>query len=365
MGRDKEKPKLSLPAQLNVLCDRLTNETAAAVLADGVAPVLPPVLSLPYFGSKALLCIGTRWVTLGHRAAIHSAHWDHVVKEYCCRKYNWTSEVFHSVDWDAIGSVRRRLHPSQFTRTSKIMHDWLPVMHMQAHSTKNSQCPGCAHTDETLDHLFCCKNPRLIRLREVVIIKLQKKSLCLGLPWVIVDTLTQLLQDYTLNRPPALPQYDQLRRAVESQLQIGVRMLPWGFLSKQWVDLLADFSISFPARKMSGFLWLLWLDFVEPLWKARNEIAHQGANLNAQAADSTITDRLYWYLDNPHVVSAGNRRALLSIGCEDIIRMTPLKQATLAKDLDTMRALFSIESQQRASGQSLLTEFFQPVRGIG
>ena len=187
----------------------------------------------------------------------------------------------------------------------------------------------------------------------------------LTLPWVIVDTLTQLLQDYTLNRPPTLPQHDQLRRAVESQLQIGVRMLPRGFLSKQWVDLLADFSISFPARKMSGFLWLLWLDFVEPLWKARNEIAHQGANLNAQAADSTITDRLYWYLDNPHVVSAGNRRALLSIGCEDIIRMTPLKQATLAKDLDTMRALFSIESQQRASGQSLLTEFFQPVRGIG
>ena len=313
--------------------------------------MLLPVLSLPYSGSKALLCIGNRWVTLGHQAAILSAHWDHVVEEYCCWKYKWTSEVFHSVDWDAIGSVHRRLQPSQFTRTSKIMHDWLPVMHMQAHSTKNSQWPGCTHTDETLDHMFHCKNPQLI-LREVVIIELRKKSLCLGLPRVVVDTLTQLLQDYTLNRPPVLPRHDQLRQVVESQLRIGIRMLPRGFLSKQWVDLLADFSISFPTRKMLEFLRLLWLDFVEPLWKARNEIAHQRANLNAQAADSAITDGLYWYLDNSHVVSAGDWRALLLIGHKDITQMTPLKQATLVKDLDMVCALFSIESQQRASRQS-------------
>lgn len=34
MGRVKDEPQLSLPAQLNVLCDRLANETAAAVLAE-------------------------------------------------------------------------------------------------------------------------------------------------------------------------------------------------------------------------------------------------------------------------------------------------------------------------------------------
>ncbi len=351
-SRTRGEPTLSLPARLNVLCDRLANETAAAVLSEGVAPDLPPVLSLPYAGSRALLKIGGTWVTSQYRTAIHAAHWDGITQAYCCKKYHWSDEVFHSVDWDTIGSVRRKLTPAQFTRTSKIMHDWLPVMHMQAHMTGNAHCPGCPHPDETLDHMFRCRNVRLVRLRASILTELGKKTLRLGIPRVVRDALLQILWDYTSGSTPVLPRTPCVRRAVESQLQIGIRMFPRGFLSLKWTDLLTDLSIPFPMRKMAGFLKLLWLDFVEPLWRARNKISHQRANLHALAEAVTVTERLSWYLDNPHVISHGDQQQFLTYTRDSVALMTPFARATLIRDLDTVRALFVIENQQRASGQS-------------
>jgi hypothetical protein len=160
--------------------------------------------------------------------------------------------------------------------------------------------------------MFCCPNPSLVRHCQSVLGELGKKTLRLGIPQVVWDVLLQLLQDYTSNRTHTLPQAECIRQAVEDQLRIGAWMFPRGFLSSKWVDLLRVFSTPFPQRKMAGFLRLLWLDFVEPMWMARNEISHQRRNFNALFKAVTVSDWLHWYLDNPQVLSHGDQQTFLS-----------------------------------------------------
>lgn len=101
--------------------------------------------------------------------------------------------MFDSVNWGAIRTVRARLPPMQQMQTSKIMHDWLPVMHMQAHITNNSQYPGCLCSDETLTHLFQCPNRNLTLIRDSLLVGLRTKGMKLGVPRVIMETITALL----------------------------------------------------------------------------------------------------------------------------------------------------------------------------
>ena len=77
--------------------------------------------------------------------------------------------------------------------TSKIMHDWLPVMHMQAHITGVRQCL-CTY-DKTLDHLFhSCAHPTMKCKREELLAHLRKKGLKLGIPYYpILDATIPLL----------------------------------------------------------------------------------------------------------------------------------------------------------------------------
>ena len=164
----KSKKKLTLEAKINIACDELAIETSAAVLANGVPESLPSTLQLPYAGSKALLKLGKTWITSKYKSAIRKACWDARTKEYCTSKYEWSEETLDSVYWKSIGQVRRQMTKTKFMQTSKIMHGWLPTMHMRQHITGISQCPGCACQDETIDHMVACEAwaPVLLLARE-------------------------------------------------------------------------------------------------------------------------------------------------------------------------------------------------------
>lgn len=127
---------------------------------------LPSALVPPYVGSRALFKIGTTWITSTIDTHIHSVRWTHHLKDYCLNKHNWTEEIFNSIDWGLVRTTRKKCSKMLMMQTSKIMHDWLPVMNMFGHITGLKQCPACAHPDETLAHLvFHCSHPALVRKR--------------------------------------------------------------------------------------------------------------------------------------------------------------------------------------------------------
>ena len=181
---------------LNIKCDRIATETSRIIQEDPIAPTLPPILTPPYPGLKALLQLGGKWITSHQHHHLLLAHHRHKLLTYCMEKYDWEYKTFLLIDWDAVCSVHCKLTQTQRMQTAKLMHGWVPVMHMLAHETGNSQCPGCPHPNETLDHLFHCTNPFQVEERRTLLLSLRKAGLTKGWPHVILEALLQLLQDF-------------------------------------------------------------------------------------------------------------------------------------------------------------------------
>jgi hypothetical protein len=130
---------------------------------------MPPTLEPPYEGSLCCLKIGSRWIPTNVPAEVLWAHQTRSSWDYCRMKYGWDQTTMGSIHWDAIRNARVNMTRTKFTMTSKLMHRWLPVMHMHGHTTGVTTCPGCGANDELLitsflaltRGLFTVEPPRL------------------------------------------------------------------------------------------------------------------------------------------------------------------------------------------------------------
>ena len=101
-------PAKPLSVIANIECDRIASETAK-LAADGTcATNLPPTLTPPYPGSRAMLRIGTTWVTSHTQAHILKARWTAPIISYCMEKYALTRTTIDSIAWRSIQSARNK-----------------------------------------------------------------------------------------------------------------------------------------------------------------------------------------------------------------------------------------------------------------
>ena len=269
-----------------------------------------------------------------------------------------------NISWRSIRAVRNKCTPTQLMQTSKIMHDWLPVMHMQAHMTGTKQCPSCPHSDETLDHLFHCPHPALLAKREELLEHLRKKGLKVGTPRVVMDTIVILIQAYfTGSLPPTSSTSPSITLALETQIQIGLEYLPRGFLATHWIDALEEHGCPFPHRTLAHLVHTLWIDVTDSLWRTRNTITHNGVNLNTLAQERELDSRLRWYLLHYREVLSRNDYSLV-----DNLLLSPLDALSLRikqqwiYHLDAAKVAYATSLSQPAKGQRLLTQYFRPVK---
>ena len=47
-----------------------------------------------------MLRIGTEWITSKYKQAIHDAHYSAPLREYCCKRFDWSDNTFDLVQWD-------------------------------------------------------------------------------------------------------------------------------------------------------------------------------------------------------------------------------------------------------------------------
>ena len=353
-----DKPRSNLPVQLNVECDRLATTAAQNRETDtSETPTDQYFITPPYAGSKALLRIRGRWITSHQKQHVHHARWEPAVRIYCYDKYHWTSEVFDSVSWTTIKSVRKRLTATQRMQTSKIMHCWLPTKHMESHKTGTSQCPGCRCTDETMDHMFKCSNKTIATKRDKLLVDLRTKGLKIGIPRPIMEAISMLLYDYVNGNQAHTPQQPDIARATKAQLDIGISLLPRGFLAEEWIVVLETFSVEKPERKLARLLKAIWVDFTDKLWQNRNEIAHKKDNQSSLTETQTWASKLEWFLDNPHVIARSDK-FLLNFERTDIQAMTPQVRKKIATQLEAVQKAFTRQKQLRKEGQRPITDFF-------
>ena len=356
-----EADKLAVATSINIECDRLATETSRAILSGPINSDLPPTQCHPFPGSKAGLWINGVWITSKFSTHIHRAHHDDPMIEYCCERYDWSTTIFHLVDWPTIQTARSRCTPTEFLQSCKIMHGWLPVMHMTGHITGHTQCPGCPCPDETLDHFLRCPNGSLTTLRRELLTDLEAfcKSLKFHRDFTMAFCAT--LRNYFdgTRIPPTIQ--GSLRAAIIDQLVIGHNLMPRGFLARQWAIAAKESGTSYSDSKMATLTRYLWTDFALPLWNARNNILHRQQNHAHEQISEHLATRIQWYVDNKASVLAYRDQFLARFDPQEIAGMSRQVRREWVRHLDAARDRFGKDQIQRAKRQNVITKYFQAV----
>ena len=166
-----------------------------------------------------------------------------------------------------------------------------------------------------------------------------------------------MLYDFVNSNTPTLPAHPTLDAAVQSQITIGVHLLPRGFLSNCWLTALKEFGVEHPERKIAAVLKLIWFVFTDVIWRNRNEIVHDGDNHAWQVEQSTWATKLLWYLENKHVI-ARRDQFIMNYTEEEIAAMPGLTRRKMVRNLEQLEAVYARELQLREIGQSTIHSYF-------
>ncbi len=100
---------------------------------------------------------------------------------------------------------------------------------------------------------------------------------------------------YFENEHPQCNFPDMIQLAEESQIQIGLTYLTWGFLTTAWIDAMEAYDCQHPSRILAALMPFIWTDITDALWRAWNELVHHPRNLTDLATDDELADQLLWY----------------------------------------------------------------------
>ncbi len=357
----EEKPqdkKLSDEAQMNVACDKQASCVTDGAL-QGLTTSPSPILTLPYPGSRAMLRIKKRWITAKYKKELYDARRTKYMRIYCMEKYGWDDETFDSIHWESVSSVRSKMTGTQQMQTMKIMHGWLPIMHMRHHITGVNQCPGCKHTDETMTHLFQCPNAAMKERRTKVLDNFLKQGKKHKIPQHIIEAVCRVLRVQCLgsNDFESDSHTPDIAHAIQQQRRIGTHMMLRGYLANGWMTALENAGVEHPDRKMNALQRLIWSDFVTPIWTERNDILHRRANTYKTADDERMAERIIWYVDHKSQLLSHHDQFLARHDTTTISSMPRRVKREWIRVLEKARACWMKEKDLRRKGQQTIMRY--------
>lgn len=196
-----------------------------------------------------------------------------------------------------------------------------------------------------------------MRQKNELITSIRSKGISSGIPHVIMEALCRLLYDFVHGLHPQIPEHPSIATAVRSQIDIGIRLLPRGFVSVEWLRAMEDFGVDRPAQKFSKILKLIWFEFTDKLWRNRNEIAHSTESRTRQQEQNTWAAKLRWYLENSHVISPLDQ-FVFSYTEDGIDAMPGATRRRLVQNLERLERAYATELKMRARGQGTLRSYF-------
>ena len=356
VGLPSRPPRETL---INIECDRIATETSRVCTSSDNVDHMPPAHSMPYPGSRACFRIGPRWITTNTHQEILWAQQSRTTLDYCRTKYHWDPPTLGSIHWEVIRLARSKIGKTQFMQTSKIMHGWLPVMHMHGHSTGITVCPCCGNPDETMDHLLQCESPQMRRTRSEAYICFRKKCAALNLPLQPFTALMSYIRHAFLGEELEEASTTLTRATYSQQATVGSTMLLRGFITKRWAALFSRYGTPLPTHLLSKILRFIWSDLIGPVWTARNDTLHNSVNKLQSLEQDTLNTRLQWFLENGLDAISFHDQFLLSFSVEDIDTMTLHIRRERCRQLEVAQQAYRIEKTQRKRGQTTITSFFR------
>jgi hypothetical protein len=307
--QELSKKDLSDEVLMNVACDEYAGKAAREHME---CPEVPAhdILQPPYKGSKAMLKIGDLWITSDYDDNIHFASTAPALRKYCHKRHKWDKKTMELI-W------------SNFVRSMKLLHGWLPIMHNLGKYKHITQCPGCECPDETFLQLFNCLHHLMTEALEDALEKID--DICHST--TIADSFSRALLSCincgtTQTAAPVPNHPHELATAVKHQNRIGTHKMLQGYLAKSWGEALR--ATGYKGNHRLGLARLhriLWEQLFQRIWDTQNYILKKTPHRYNTTEEATLEQKLNWYRKNRHTVLSLHDRHLANIDSDKIKKM--------------------------------------------
>lgn len=262
-----------------------------------------------------------------------------------------------------VDSICRNQKWSNFVRSMKLMHGWLPNMHNLGKQTHITQCPGCECQDETFLHLFQCSHHLMKKALYDAIEKITDmcKSMHINSSFsrsYITCITCGILRDHA--PVPASPH--ELATAIKHQNQIGTHKMLQGFLASSRGAALKATGHKKHMHTLKRLHVILYEQLFQRLWDTRNYILKKTPN-QYNKAECALADRLIWYRENRHNLLSESDRHLANIDEEAIQQMGCETKCKWIRHLDHLHTIHVKENTKRDECQPAITEHFEVLEG--
>eukprot|EP00956_Cyclotella_meneghiniana_P004998 scaffold6172_cov42-Cyclotella_meneghiniana.AAC.4 len=225
-----------------------------------------------------------KWITTRVDKAIQDRKGEHDIKKYLLTRLAITEETLEDIDTAAIEAARSvhswREDQAIWLLSLKAARKARQLRgarraHCHHHGAHNSYCPGCGEPGETFEHLFTCPNTDLTMLRQKARKKVRRMLRQEKFPWRVIQIIDMILRTVMHHEKPDNFQEQWLytqKWIWEKQEQIGFSEMIKGWITKAWVQVLAEYDDTDPAGQAAKLVTVMWEVVCEPIWEMRNNI---------------------------------------------------------------------------------------------
>lgn len=232
----------------------------------------------PLPGVKAI-CMTTSIPWTGDiKSRLYSAVHGWSMKEFLCRKYSWTEQTFHLIDWEAHKSAITKHPKLQQVTIHKYIHGWLATQKRRFREGYYTS-PKCILCDAEEDdqHIFCCSHDMMKKEQFKELKKFIKKiqprtagavhsAIVGGVGSMGTNTSAKYRSEFVTDR--------SIEHAMIDQESIGWEHFVWGRIANKFRLIGSNNSTNSSVVTWAGMIAAAGIEYGMNLWGYRNTLIH-------------------------------------------------------------------------------------------
>ncbi len=265
------------------------------------------------------------------------------MREYLCRRNNWTWDTVDKIDWAhfeiAVEVVHKQSKP-RFSRMIKFQHDIQNTGRQRKLFSQNGQgpmvsdrCPCCMVMEETTMHLHQCRAPVMRALLKEGVQELEDNLRQRHMPSAMWTTLRRGIMSFCEEETnSAMVQDPRMVAAAQSQMEIGWDNFLKGRVASEWITIMGDiYKCNHTMRKTESkrrFAKVLILgvwEIYDRLWKKRCETLHDMTDVNSLSV-AELDTRIRFNFDNKHKLFDSGDYDRFHLGLQNTLALSVLQK---------------------------------------
>lgn len=116
-----------------------------------------------------------------------------------------------------------------------------------------------------------------------------------------------------------------------------------------------------PTGDMAKLITIMWDEWCEPIWMARNNVLKKQPNPADVTDMKKVKDRILWFKDHKHETLPNRYKFLTEFDMSELRCWSRKTSRVHLKHLELGYKIYTLECRQRACGQMVMTDWLQSL----